>query len=346
MAVGLATALQRRGYRPVVIALDAGGEHELVLREAGVRYHIMNGRRFRDPRFHFRLARLLRAERAGVVHTHHFATLLHSLAAVKMAGVKRLVHTEHSFQYLRDRADARAALRGMSWASDRFVVVGNEMEAFYRDTVQVPGSRLEVILNGVDPDRYQRNDALRGSRGRLGLPDGFLVGTAGRLFPEKDCAVLVRAVHLASESLPEIQLVLVGDGPERGDLERLARSLGMADRVHFLGWRDDVAAILPQLDVFALSSRHEGLPLVILEAMASARPIVTTPVGDLPRVAPEAEAALFYPIGDPAALAAHLRELARDPALRARLGAGGASRVRRFYSHDGMVERYLGAYAV
>lgn len=346
MAVGLAIALQRGGQRSVVIALDAGGEHEAVLRDAGVRYHVMNGRKFRNPTAHLRLLRLLRAEGAVAVHTHHFATLLHTLPAVKLAGVRRLVHTEHSFQYLRDRRDARWLLRGMSWMSDGFAVVGTEMQPFYRDAVRVPVDRLHVVENGVDPDRYRRPADVEAARARLGLPGGFLVGTAGRMFPEKDYGVLIRGAQLASEWLPDLQLVLIGDGPDRPDLERLASTLGVRDRILFLGWRRDIPDILPLLDVFALSSQHEGLPLVILEAMAAGLPIVSTPVGDLPHVVPDGDAALFYPIGVPAALAEHLLRLATDTELRARLGSAGNQRVRSFYSHESMVARYLELYAI
>lgn len=346
MAVGLASSLQRSGRRAVVIALDAGGEHEALLREANVGYHVLDGRHFRSPRFHLRLARILRAERARVVHTHHFATLVHALPAIKLAGVRRLVHTEHSFQYLRERSDIRWTLRGMSWLSDGFVVVGSEMKAFYRDRVRVPADRLHVVQNGVDADRYGRPVDVDFARARLGLPAGFLVGTAGRLFAEKDYAVLIRALQLVTPHRPDVRLVLIGDGPERTDLENLASTLGIRDRVHFLGWRHDVPELLPLIDVFALSSRHEGLPLVILEAMAAGLPIVSTPVGDLPQVVPAGEAGLYYPIGAPDALADHLLQLAADPTLRARLGSAGAARVRRLYSHDTMVQRYLQLYAV
>lgn len=346
MAVDLSVALSERGHRVVVLALDAGGEHETVLRAAGVPYRVLGGRRIRDPLHHWRLARLLRAEKAGIVHTHHFATLVQSGIAARAAGARRLVHTEHSFEYLRERGDHRLALRCLSYLADSLVAVGSTMEHYYRDVVRVPATRLSVVVNGIDADRHERVADLRAARARLGLPHGVLVGTAGRLFPEKDYGVLIRAAHHASASVPELQLVIVGDGTERHALEALAAELGMRDRVHFLGWRNDVAQLLPLLDIFVLSSRHEGLPLVVLEAMASRLPILSTPVGDLPIVAPADEAALFFPVGDVPALAARITQLAADATLRARLGAAGAARVRALYSRDRMVDRYLELYGV
>ncbi len=344
MAVGLAVALRRRGRRPVVIALDAGGEHEAVLREAAVEYHVMGGRRLADPRRHWRLARLLRRVRPRVVHTHHFATLLHSLAASRLAGVPRLVHTEHSFEYLKDRPDFRLVLRGMSRATTAFVTVGATMRPFYADRVRIAARRLKVITNGVHLERYRVAADRAAGRAASGLPSGFLVGTAGRLFPEKDYGVLLRAVQAAAGLVPSLALALIGDGPERGPLEVSARQLGIADRVRFLGWRHDVADLLPLLDVFVMTSRHEGLPLVVLEAMASGVPVLTTPVGDLREVVVEGATGGFFHIGDPAALGQALVALAGDEPRRRALGAAGRDRVAGHYSHARMVERYLELY--
>ncbi len=346
MAVGLAAGLRARGYQPVLVALDRGGEHEAALREADVPYHVMGGRRWLDPRAHLRLAALFRRLGAAVVHTHHFGSLFHALPATGLAGTPRLVHTEHSFEYLKSRGDYRLALGAMALRCDAFAVVGHSMADYYRDRVGVGADRLRVITNGIDPERYRRPADAAAARERLGLDSGVLVGTAGRLFPEKDYGVLIRAFHQASAELPALRLAIIGDGPLRGDLEALARSLGIADRVRFLGWREDVAALLPLLDLFVLSSLHEALPLVILEAMASGVPVVSTPVGEIPAVVGGSTGGAFFPVGDVPALAALLGELGRDPQRRERLGSAARERVRAHYGHATMVDRYLEAYGV
>ena len=344
MAVTLAQALNEERFRSVVIALDGGGEHEEVLREAGVEYRILGGRKLLDPRAHWGLARIFRQVRAQVVHTHHFSPLLHSLVAAKLARVPRLVHTEHSCQYLEDRGDYRRLLRWMSTQTDAFVVVGRALESFYREEIRVSPQRLRVIANGVDVERYRPATAVASMRHALGLPPGVLIGSAGRFFPVKDCGVLLRAMEHVHRCRPDAHLALIGDGPERPHLERLAAELGLSDTVRFLGWRTDLAKILPALDVFVLSSLSEGLPLVALEAMAAGIPVVTTPVGDLPDVVHEGRTGLFFPIGNAEALAKILTRLVEDAAWRRALGRAARASVAQRYSHRAMLDGYLRAY--
>lgn len=349
MAVSLATGLDRHRYRPVVVALDAGGDYETVLRDANVEAHILDGRRLWSPAFHVDLAKLLRKLRADVVHTHHFSPLLHSLPAVRLAGVRRRIHTEHSFQYLEPRRDYRRAMRVMGRMTHAFVLVAQSMHAYYRDTVRMGEKRLRVIPNGVDTGLFtpSKKDVAK-KRRVLGVEaNAYLVGTAGRFFPEKDYGTLLRGFAALAANNPDAHLAMIGDGPERPSLESLAQSFGerITPRIHFLGWRTDLVDLLPQLDVFVLSSKSEGLPLVALEALACGVPIVVTPVGDLPDVVADngSRAGLVFPVGDPAALAAALSALA-DPGTRTALGTTGRARVVQHYSQSAMVESYARAY--
>ncbi|HLQ69551.1 MAG TPA: GT4 family glycosyltransferase PelF [Gemmatimonadales bacterium] len=346
MAVTLATGLDPQRFRAVVVALDEGGEHEALLRDASVEYHVLGGRRFWQPRFHWTFARLLRRLRPAVVHTHHFGTLVHSLPAAWLARVPRRVHTEHSYQYLEPRPDYRRLLRGMSATSDAFVVVAHSQLAYYADCVHVPARRLCVIPNGIDTTHYQPRtpEPANAARRALGLaPDAYVIGTAGRFFPEKDYGTLVRGVAALFQTHPHVQLVLIGEGPQQAALEALVASLGIGSRVRFAGWRIDLADVLPALDVFVLSSRSEGLPLVALEASACGVPVVATPVGDVPQVIADGRTGVLFPIGDDAALSAALRALADAPRRRA-MGLAGRERVVAHYSQRAMVDAYVRLY--
>jgi len=170
IAVNLARGLDRTRFRPILIALDAGGEHEEELRDAGIAYSVLGTRRWRDPRFHWTLWKLLRRLQPDVVHTHHFSPLLHTVSAARLASVPRLVHTEHSWQYLEHRPAHRWALRWMSRLSDAFVVVGSSMAPYYRDHVQVAPEQLRVIPNGIDTRVFRPLDRLE-CRRALGWPD-------------------------------------------------------------------------------------------------------------------------------------------------------------------------------
>ena len=344
MAVGLGCALRRRGLRSVMIALDEGGQLEPQLREAGVEYHVLGGRKLRDPRFHWRLASLVRRLRPDVVHSHNFAPLLHAAVVRRVGATPRLVHTEHAFEYLAEHPRYWPWIRLAGNQCDAFAVVGSRLAPFFIDRVGLPPSRVQTVPNGIDTDGFRRSADRAAVRRSLGLPGGFLLGTVGRFAAEKDYATLVAGFHRLRAQRPDARLIMLGDGVERDALERQVRSLGLESDVSFLGWRRDVASIVSALDVFALTSANEGLPLALLEAMACEVTPVCTPVGDIPVVVTDGVNGRTFPVGDANRLATIVRELASTPALRARLGAAARDTVERSYSHDTMVQHYLRVY--
>jgi glycosyltransferase involved in cell wall biosynthesis len=149
--------------------------------------------------------------------------------------------------------------------------------------------------------------------------EGPVVGLVARLSPEKGVDVLFRALT----ELPGVTAIVAGEGPARGDLERLADELGLSERVRFLGWRDDVDAVIRSVDVLALPSRNESAPIAIVEAMLGGIPTVASDVGGVPELVLHGETGYLVPPDDPHALAAALRRLLDDPELRARFGARG-----------------------
>lgn len=344
LAVDLAAGLKERGFRPVLVALDEGGPLEQRLTESGIEYAVLGGRRFKDARFHLSFARLLRQLRARVVHTHTFAPLAHSLPAMSLARVKRVVHTEHSFEYIEHRRHHQLTLRALSKRTDAFTLVGQRMHRFYADTVGVAPSKLRVIVNGIDvaPRAPERERAE--IRKELGLPiDKVLIGTAARVTPVKNLQLLVRAAARCIPDVP-IHLVVLGDGEDRRALEQLASDLRIANSVSFLGWRTDVRRVIDALDVYAVTSLTEGLPLAMLEGMAAELPIVSTPVGDVPLLVRDGETGFIIAQQDEGALADRLRQLALDPALRARLGQAARDVVSKTYDRTTMIGRYVDAY--
>jgi glycosyltransferase involved in cell wall biosynthesis len=203
--------------------------------------------------------------------------------------------------------------------------------------------QVSVIYNGIDvgpvPTAPRRADVRR----RLGADDDVLVlGTVARLDPVKDLGSLLRAVAELAPRVP-VTLAVVGDGPERGALERTASDLGIASRVRFLGHRDDAREWLAGCDVYVNSSVSEGVSLTILEAMAAGLPVVATRVGGTPEVV-TMDCGRLVPPRDPMTLAAQLSELRNNPALRVRLGAAARQRVEAMFSLDRMVREYRDVY--
>jgi glycosyltransferase involved in cell wall biosynthesis len=168
-------------------------------------------------------------------------------------------------------------------------------------------------------------------RDELGIsPEAPLAGTVGSLTPKKSHETLLRAARVARQRLPDLRVAVVGQGPLAGALRRRAAELAVEDAVTLVGYREDAARVASAFDLFVLSSRHEGLPVALLEAMAAGRPVVATRVGGVPEVVRDGSEGILVPPGDPEALAAAMVTVLADADLRARLGEAARRRAADF----------------
>jgi len=281
------------------------------------------------------LVRVIRETGAEVVHMHS-GCWYKALVAARQAGVTRLVYTDHGRTF-----PDPSYVRALDWVcarlTDRVVAVSGELGHYLATQVGVPASKLSVIINGIDPQRYRS--------GWDASPPGRLdIVCVARLAPVKDHATLLRAMRQVLAQAPQARLRLVGDGPERAPLQALARELGIGDRVEFAGFRRDIPAVMAQCDIFALSSLSEGTSVTLLEAMAAGRPIVATGVGGTPALIRDGENGFLVPPGRPEALAQRLLQLAGDAPLRRRMGLVNRTRVEREFGLSAMVARYQQLY--
>lgn len=349
LAVDLAIALHGRGVESSVLGLSGGGRLEARLRDAGVPFHLVGDSRYLSPATHWAVGRALRRLRPTVVHSHHLPALLNAGPAARFACGARVVHTEHAHIYLDEQPRARTLLRFAVRMADVVTLVGAALQPYYADVVGIPTSRLRVVVNGVDTARFRSvpPEQVRARRRAAGLPEcGVLVGAVGRIAAVKNYPLLLRAVADARVDGVPVKAVVVGDGEDRASVEALAAELALGDGATFLGWRTDVADLVGLFDVLAVTSLSEALPLVVLEAMSAGVPVVSTAVGEIPRVLGEGEAGILVPLDDAPAFAAALRRLAGDAGVRQALGAAGRARIEREYSQDAMVDAYVGLYGL
>jgi glycosyltransferase involved in cell wall biosynthesis len=334
VALQLARAARARGDEVSFVAPERGPFTELAGNE-GFAVHVVPLRRSFQLASAWRLARLLRRGRADVLHTH---TLAAANALARLAGAAARVpvvshlHIENHF-----RPPTRLLLAGFDNAtarlSARLVAVSEDTRRAY-ERQGYPRGRIEVVYNGVDlpaNGAFRRNEPAR-------------IGEIARLCDVKGQRELLHAVA----RLPEAQLVLAGRDLEQGGafqdaLERESERLGIRERVEF-GFHDDVPALLDTLDVVALPSWTEGLPMVLLEAMARARPVVATPVGGTPELVTDGETGLLVPPRDPEALADALRRVLDDPELARRLAEAGRERVAERFNAAEQARRMLEIY--
>jgi glycosyltransferase involved in cell wall biosynthesis len=209
----------------------------------------------------------------------------------------------------------------------------------------VPPGRCLLIENGIDADRYARRRSVAEAKRQLGLPAGRLVvGAVGRLSAEKGFDVLIQSVDGLLRAGQNVELWIVGEGDQASALQSLIDRLGRCEQIKLLGYRADTARLYEAMDVFALSSYREGLPNVLLEAMALEVPVLATRIAGIPRLIRDGENGLLIPSGDPAALTRALGVLLQDPSLRVRLGQCGRQTIEARYSFRARVDKIRSLY--
>lgn len=283
----------------------------------------------------------LKAKRPAVFHAHLYWTLActYGLFAAVLARVPAVVATQHAFGEIGSRR-SKMVQRLVFFGADRFIAVSHHMASQLRQACGFSDHKVQVIHNGIPlgPFHCKVSIPLRDSLTRKReIP---VILSVGRLSKEKGHRYLLEAVAMAPKAL----FVLAGDGPERASLEAQARALGVADRVTFLGHRDDIPDLLASCDLFVLPSLFEGFSLSILEAMAAGRPVIASAVGGADEVIVNGETGLLVPQADPPVLARAIRRVLSDPALAQQLAAAGKARVHREFSAETMVQRTTRVY--
>lgn len=284
------------------------------------------------PLLVLRLAQLFRHCRAEVVHTHNNRPLVYSALAARAAGVRRFIHTRHGQSFGASPRQIRLVGVAARWV-DAFVCVSQDSARLSVEQ-KVPARLVRRIWNGIDTARFAALPA---------RSEGPAVLVA-RLSPEKDIATLLRAAALVLQKDPSFRLDIAGEGPCRGDLERLAAELRLGERVRFLGQVHDVAPLLAGARQFVLSSISEGISLTLLEAMARGLPLVATAVGGNPEVVADGVTGILVPPRDPERMAQALSRLHGDFHLRREMGQMGRQRVEEHFDIRRMVARYEALY--
>ena len=339
--LALATHANRSRFQIEVAVLSGDGELVSDFHAAGIPVHLVHARWKVDPFALGRLERILREGRYDVVHSHLFRADTYAALAIGRLGSNRprLVSTRHN-----DDRFFLHPLVGMlhyllSGRQDMIIAISDHVARFtVARGVQDPG-RVRRVYHGLRPPNLAEEERERTRiRGELGVrPADYLVGNVGRLAPQKGQRHLVRALPLLLERVPSAHVAIAGGGELEGQLRTLADGLGVGERVHVLGPRRDVAAIMRAIDVFAMPSIWEGFGIVLLEAMAAARPIVASRVATIPEVVLDGETGILVPPGDPESLAEALADLAMDPEAASRMGEAGRERLRRSFSLEKMV---------
>ncbi len=352
----LTAGLRDRGYDTTLVAGSlARGEDsmEFVADELGVRVERLAGLRrdispVRDMVAVLRLAQLIRRERPTILHTHTAKAGAVGRVAALLAGGARppiVVHTFHGhvlrgyFGPVRTLG-FRLLERWLARVTTALVAVSPEVRDDLVRLGVAPAEKFTVVRLGIELQaRVADRDGRDETRRSLGIaPDRFMVGWIGRMTAVKRTSDVLLAFKELRRRGVDACLCLVGDGPERDQVERRAHELGIMRDTLFLGYQEEVAPYYAAFDAMILPSGNEGTPVSAIEALAARRPVVATRVGGVPDVVRDGEDGFLVDLGAVDQLAEALARLAHDPALRERMGEAGRSRVLARYSVERLVD--------
>jgi glycosyltransferase involved in cell wall biosynthesis len=343
VVVDLADAFAARGHDVWLVSLGGAA----LVRPSNDVVHLAELRVTKSLRSVLRgavaMAKLIRTVRPDVVHSH----MVHANIAMRLlrlvVRIPRLVSTAHNVnEEGRFRMIAYRLTHRLAHTSTN---VSKEAVAAFETMGAVPRGAMLAVHNGIRVEKYIFRESSRICiRSELGIAATCpLLMAVGRLEPQKDYANLLQALAILGTA-SDWQLAIAGEGSLRSELKRQAHSLGVASRIHFLGARKDVAALLSAADIFVLSSAWEGFPMVVGEAMACGRVIVATDCGGVAEFVGQT-GFLVRPNDSRALSEALSRALALEPEKRSRLGSAARTRVVELYSLDGIVDKWLTLYA-
>jgi glycosyltransferase involved in cell wall biosynthesis len=292
-----------------------------------------------------RMVQLVRELRPDVVHTHMAKAGTVGRLAAHVCGVPLIVHTYHGHVFHSYFGRARTRVfrtieRALGLLTDRVIVLGEGQRDEIARYGVAPARKLEPIRLGLELGQFLDAEAARGRlRRELGLEATTpLIGIVARLVPIKAHEVFFEAARQVHQVDPSARFLVVGDGERRAKLDALVDRLGLRDSVRFLGWRRDMREVYADLDVVALTSRNEGSPVALIEAMASARPVVSTAVGGVPEVVIHGVTGLTVAPSNASEVADSLLRLLRDPELAQRLALAGRRHVYPRYDSSRLVD--------
>jgi len=340
----LATRLDRKKFDvPAVISLKPAGVYARKLSESGISVTSLETSRIPGPRTLKALRTFVAERKPDVVHAFMYQAVQLCRLAKLGAGFKLVSSPRVTY---RTRSWATLALdRALKGRDDLLIAECESSRDYLIERQGYRPDKVKTIYNGVEPVTRAFQDDIARLRLEAGAgPRDFLIGSAGRLDRQKNHASLLRALVPLKNYMPWMRCVILGEGPERANLESLIVRLGLRDRVRLLGERQDAAAWISSLDLFVLPSLWEGLPNVLLEAMAMGIPCAASAVDGVCEVIRDGQNGFLFAPGNPEAMARTITRIMGDDALRRQVAAMGRADVLKDFSLPGMISAYEAAY--
>jgi glycosyltransferase involved in cell wall biosynthesis len=342
----LLPSLPDYGYEPTMLVLaDRSGRSDPFvahMQAVGVPTEVIPMRGDLDPLLLHRLVHFIRQGGHHIVHTHLLHADLYGRLAARIAG-RKVISTYHCDDPFHLIWGVKQVDRITALMCSQIICISKAVQEFVHKQIGVAVKRLNVVHYGLKPPPL--NNSLVNIRANLSIGSAdSLVGIVARLTEQKGHSHLLHAIQLLLNSIPSIHLAIVGDGELRSQLEDLSIQLGIKEHVHFLGFRSDVLNLMCEFDILVVPSLFEGFGLVLLEAMAAAKPIVATRVSAIPEIIVDGKTGLLVPPCDPRGLAQAILQLIMNPGLALNLGYCGRKQLEQRFTVQKMVEDTVRVY--
>jgi len=351
LAANLAKGFADRGINNIVCALGENGNLVDRLEKNNIPHAYLGAKSGVRPTAMLRIGAMLLGKHCDAIITHHFRQLLHAAPTAQILG-RKIVHVEHDYHSYLERPDIIKKMRYCMPAIKQFIGVSEEITSWFQNRIIRSSNKFLTIKNGVTVDHFRPNERARKNfRLALNIPDdAVVIGTCARMEPVKDLKllihgfkVMVRKLQMVEPSLStNTHLLLVGDGTERQSLEVLAEAMGIGDRCHFVGMVDNVSEWLAILDMYTITSKDEGLPLSVMEAMSVGLPIVACNVGSVSLLVNTTVGYLLEG-RDKEELGQVLSIFAQDTNRRKKCGTEARRNICASYSFEATIDGYIKA---
>lgn len=346
VVVSLCRSIDRDIFNISVLCLRRLGEYKSEIEDLGIKVLLLPQKKKGTDYFSFiKVATILRDEKIEVIHTHNTQPFVDGTIASLLSGLKvKIIHTDHA-RYFPDKFRYMFAEHVMSYFAYKVVGVSKHTSDNLIKYEKISKNKIVTIENGVDNEKYEKIVNKAEKKQELGIYDnGPVLGVCARLTIEKGIEYLIKAMPNILTVYPNAKLLIAGDGALKEELERLSISCQVSDHILFLGSRLDIPELLKIFDIYILPSISEGLPMIILEAMAAGCPIVATEVGGVPKAIVDGENGLLVRPGDPEQLFKSIKKLSDDEKLQEQFISRSKEIFKKQFSAKNMARQYEALY--
>ena len=346
--LNIARSIDKSRFNSTAVLHKSDWLHEQLLSN-GVETEIIPSRRSWDIFFLMKFIGHCRGHKIDLIHSHLFGANLYSCLAGAVLG-RPVITTFHNELLFRGRLEKFMAIKSaiVRKFASRMVFVAEFMKKDYLNYMRLSGDRMLTVYNGIDLKEYNGETDKSELKKELGIEEGdLIVGHVANFRAPKGHNYLIEAASSVCQRIPGARFLLIGhpgDGTLKKEIEGKIAGLGLKENVRILGFRKDVNRMLQLMDIFVLSSTSEGLPLSVIEAMASSKPVVVTNVGGLPEIVVPDRTGYLVEAKDAGALAEKIMVLLNDEALRKQMGEAGRKLVEERYSLRAMIDNYQQLY--